>query len=275
MIAFSCEASAVPCEDSQTLWLVNRENILAENFRPSDIVKFSGMELRKPARDAYAEMLAAMEADGIFGLRLQSAYRNISYQRAIFDRHVKELAAKGKSHDDAREITARSIQIPGASEHHLGLALDVSVDGTLSESFSETPAGKWLEENCFKFGFIIRYPKEKSAVTKIIYEPWHLRYVGLPHALIMRDEGLTLEEYHDFLTQIAMYVVWCEDYYFLTMYCDFPPDENSGAYDISATGQNENAGYIVTLRKPQTSHAAGIKISLKCFCAKRSVIPAM
>jgi LAS superfamily LD-carboxypeptidase LdcB len=245
-IAFSpcCE---VP--DTGTLWLVNREKILAEDFRPRDLVKFQGTELREPARDAYIEMLAAMESEGIYGLKLQSAYRTYAYQRAIFEQRAKELAAKGHSSHEAREITARSIQFPGSSEHQLGLALDVSMNGKLSQAFSETSAGQWLENNCHKHGFIIRYPKAKAEVTDIIFEPWHLRYVGLPHAQIMHDEGLTLEEYHEFLAQIPMYLVWGEDYYFLTMYCDFPPAANSEIYNISATERSENAGYIVTLKR--------------------------
>lgn len=135
-----------------------------------------------------------MHADEIYGLRLQSAYRSYSYQRAIFEEKVRALTAEGI--ENVREIAAQSVQVPGASEHQLGLALDVSIDGKLSQSFAETDAGRWLAENCHNFGFIVRYPQGKTDVTSIVFEPWHLRYVGLPHSQIMKEKSLTLEEYH-------------------------------------------------------------------------------
>jgi D-alanyl-D-alanine carboxypeptidase len=245
---FPCAANA---DDSGLLWLVNRKNSLPANFRPSDLVNFQGTELRAPARDAFSEMKTAMEADGIRGLKLQSAYRAYSYQRAVFNERVRMIETKGINRSAAEAIAARSIQAEGASEHQLGLALDVSIDGKLSQSFAETDAGRWIAENCHKFGFIIRYPEAKTYVTKIIYEPWHLRYVGIPHAQIMYETTLTLEEYHVFLAKIPMYIVWEEDFYFLVMYKNSPP-ENADAeiFGISATKQGENAGYIVTLKKP-------------------------
>jgi LAS superfamily LD-carboxypeptidase LdcB len=247
-----------PCSevrDSGTLWLVNRENTLAEDFRPQDLVRFQGAELREPVRDAFIEMLAEIESEGIFGLKLQSAYRAHSYQNAIFEQRVRELCAEGHSPQEARELTARSIQYAGASEHQLGLALDVSINGKLSQAFSETEAGRWLEENCHRFGFIIRYPKAKAEVTDIIYEPWHLRYAGIPHAQIMYEESLTLEEYHEFLAQIPMYLVWGEDCCFLTMYCDFPPEDTPEIFNASATEQGETAGYIVTVKRAISSQS--------------------
>jgi D-alanyl-D-alanine carboxypeptidase len=86
---------------------------------------------------------------------------------------------------------------PGTSEHQLGLAVDF-VDTrywTLDEKQAELPAQKWLMEHCWEYGFILRYPSEKSEITGIIYEPWHYRYVGREIALEIRDAGLTLEEY--------------------------------------------------------------------------------
>lgn len=231
--------------DTGFLWLVNRENPLCENFQPADLVTFHGVRLRAPARDAFSEMLAAMEAEGIRGLHLQSAYRSYSYQREIFEKKIRKLVANGNTRSVAAAIAAQSIQPPGASEHQLGLALDVSINGRLSQEFAETDAGHWLAENCHKFGFIIRYPQEKTDVTDIIFEPWHLRYVGIPHAQIMRENAKTLEEYGDFLEKIHAYVVWGDDEYFLTMYTNEPPPEA----EFSAIAADKNAAFIATVKK--------------------------
>ncbi|MCL1884825.1 MAG: M15 family metallopeptidase [Defluviitaleaceae bacterium] len=234
--------------DSGHLHLVNRENPLSSDFRPDDLVKHRGVELREKARDAFIEMVNAMESDKIYGLKLQSAYRSYGYQQAIFNEKIKELMGKGNDRNTAVGIATRSVQIPGASEHQLGLALDVSVSGKLSQDFADTEAGKWLAENCYKYGFVIRYPQCKIEVTNIIYEPWHLRYVGQPHAKIMKETGLTLEEYHEFLAKIPMYVVWEEDFYYLVIYGD-EFEIGGEIVGVSATSQSENAGVIITVKK--------------------------
>ena len=82
---------------------------------------------------------------------------------------------------------------PGTSEHHTGLAFDLAITG--EASFGATKQSVWLAQHCWEYGFIIRYPSDKTAITRISYEPWHVRYVGTEHALIMRDENLCLEEY--------------------------------------------------------------------------------
>ena len=90
-----------------------------------------------------------------------------------------------------------SVALPGTSEHGLGLALDLISNqySELDEKQAETKEAKWLEENCYKYGFILRYPPEKTAETGIIYEPWHYRYVGQEAAKEIMESGVTLEEY--------------------------------------------------------------------------------
>jgi len=259
MLAFSTVAQAAQPEDSGLLWLVNRDNPLDEDFRPGDLVEYRGIRLRRPAKEAYLEMVKAMEAEGIPGLCLQSAYRPYCYQRAIFEQRVKELIAKGECHEAAVNTASHSIQRPGSSEHQLGLALDVSMDGILSQAFADTPAGRWIEEHCYKFGFVIRYPRDKTHITNIIFEPWHLRYVGAPHSTIMKEQALTLEEYHYVLTQIPMYMVWNDDSsYYLVYYTDHLPCNVLGqptdtvetpVMTISSTKPGRNSGYIVSVKK--------------------------
>ncbi|MCL2224873.1 MAG: M15 family metallopeptidase [Defluviitaleaceae bacterium] len=245
MMIFPCVAKG----DTGLLWLVNRENALCADFVPSNLVVYRGAELRAEARDAFVEMVEELEAAGIFGLKLQSAYRSYEHQSAIFERKKQFLIAQGHDESEAEENAATVVQPPGASEHQLGLALDVTMDGQLSQEFAQTKAGIWLEENCHRFGFIVRYPQYKTDVTDIIYEPWHLRYVGRPHAQIMKETGLALEEYHLYLAQIPMYLVWESDGYFLVSYTHFPPEFPNEQTTISAVQHGENAAFIIAVRK--------------------------
>ena len=140
----------------------------------------------------------AAKEEGI-NLRIVSAYRSKEKQTRLFQNKIRKYRQKGMDAQEAYEEASRSVAIPGTSEHQLGLALDIlgSGYGSLNEGFADTKAGEWLAENCAKYGFILRYPKDKEEITGIIFEPWHFRYVGNPHALKMTDQELTLEEYTD------------------------------------------------------------------------------
>jgi len=173
----------VAVRDTQILWLVNGQHRLSAEYTPPELVSVRGFLLRPEAAVAFAAMEVAMKRDGVYGLRLQSAYRPYAKQQALYKR--KHAASQ------AQNLVAP----PGASEHQLGLAVDVTIDGALNAAFGETAAGEWLQQHAAAFGFVLRYPKEKTAVTGISYEPWHLRYVGVPHALYMHAHRLTLEEY--------------------------------------------------------------------------------
>jgi D-alanyl-D-alanine carboxypeptidase len=101
------------------------------------------------------------------------------------------------SYWEAYEETALNVALPGKSEHALGLALDLISNqySELDEKQQTTAEAKWLAENCYKYGFILRYPPEKTNITGIVYEPWHYRYVGEEHAAKITERGITLEEY--------------------------------------------------------------------------------
>ena len=109
----------------------------------------------------------------------------------------------GKSKEEAEKITATMIAIPGTSEHHTGLAADIvtPTHQTLDPEFADTDAGKWLQENAAEYGFILRYPEDKQDITEIIYESWHYRYVGVDHAMAIKENGLCLEEYLEILKE--------------------------------------------------------------------------
>lgn len=131
---------------------------------------------------AFAKMQAAAKADGR-SLSICSGYRSYSYQSQLYNNYV---ARDGKAKADT--YSAR----PGHSEHQTGLAADINY---ASDYFNTTPEAKWLAENCWKYGFIIRYPKGKDDITGYKYEAWHVRYLGEEDAKLVYDSGLTLEEY--------------------------------------------------------------------------------
>lgn len=130
--------------------------------------------------------LKALQVDATnngYNMGLISGYRSYSTQKTIYERNVKNKGYDGSDFASAR---------PGHSEHQTGLAFDV---GKLEYAFGDTEAGKWLEKNCYRFGFIIRYPRGKTDITGYNYEPWHIRYVGLEVAKEIYEQNTTLEEY--------------------------------------------------------------------------------
>ncbi len=148
---------------------------------------------------SYFENMCKAAADDGVTLVSVSAYRSISYQTGLYDRRVERCQNEdGLSLEDAKKKAATIVAVPGTSEHHLGLAIDIN---SVETSFENTRAFRWLQENAEKYGFIMRYPKDKQSITKIIYEPWHYRYVGVEHAKAMNDLGMCLEEYVEHLSK--------------------------------------------------------------------------
>jgi len=109
---------------------------------------------------------------------------------------VTQYMNSGKSREEAEKLAAASVSKPGTSEHEVGLAVDFNY---ANPGFENTKAFKWLMENAHKYGFILRYPDGKQSITKVIYEPWHFRYVGKEHAEVIKEKGFCLEEYIEYL----------------------------------------------------------------------------
>ncbi|ODG89995.1 D-Ala-D-Ala carboxypeptidase VanY [Gottfriedia luciferensis] len=137
------------------------------------------IELSEDVARKFAKMITAAQKEGVRHFTINSGFRDFDEQNALY-----------------HEMGADYALPAGRSEHNLGLSLDV---GSTKMKMNEAPEGKWLEKNAWKYGFIIRYPKDKTAITGIQYEPWHIRYVGLPHSVIMKNKNFSLEEYLDFL----------------------------------------------------------------------------
>ena len=138
------------------------------------------------------------------GPKVNSTYRSAEKQKELFDQRVNAyITQEGLSEEKAKEIVSRSVAAPGTSEHQLGLAVDIS-DATyvrMDASQMETPTQLWMIENSWQYGFILRYPNNKSAITGIEYEPWHYRYVGKELAAELHELDMTMEEYLDWLTE--------------------------------------------------------------------------
>lgn len=180
--------------------LINKKYPLPPEYVPPDLtipnIPFSDNEysekklLRLEASLTLEDLFhnAAEHNIYLFGV---SGYRSYQRQAAIFEHN---LQVKGKEH------TEKYSAFPGKSEHQTGLAIDVSclsIHNHLDEVFSITPEGKWLENNCCHFGFILRYPKLKTDITGYAFEPWHIRYVGKELAYFLFENSITLEEYYN------------------------------------------------------------------------------
>ena len=129
-------------------------------------------------------MLADCRREG-YTLTFNSAYRSIEEQQKILDKRTNEAIDDGMSKEEAYAKARQTVALPGTSEHHLGLAVDLVGEEALV----------WLREHCWEYGFIVRYQADKADITGIIDEPWHFRYVGTTVAMEMKDSGLCLEEY--------------------------------------------------------------------------------
>ena len=146
--------------------------------------------------DALMELMQACRDAG-YDPYIRSAFRTNGDQRYLYENKIQRLIDEGYSEEEARQLAGTVVAVPGTSEHELGLAVDI-VDGTytdLDKEQEQTATQKWLMANSWRYGFILRYPNEKSAVTGIIYEPWHYRYVGKTTAKDIYESGLCLEEY--------------------------------------------------------------------------------
>ncbi len=169
--------------------LVNSWNPVPDDFQV-DLVYFNSWPVARECYDALVAMLTDLRKAGNY-YEITSIYRSEATQQYIWDKRLRNYQLSGYSYEAALEAVSKSVAVPGTSEHHLGLAVDIS------------GGHEWLAENGWKYGFIVRYPEGKTDVTGIIYEPWHYRYVGTELAAELQELGLCLEEYMDMLTEQA------------------------------------------------------------------------
>lgn len=191
LVSASVEYAAPHQDVDGLLFLVNREWRISENFVPEvEEADVPGQvkRMRQDAASALAAMFAACKEELGVTLVSVSGYRSYDKQQAIYSRKLGSVGTKER----ADEYVAR----PGASEHQLGLAMDVGQRNSRSEltaSFGKTKGGAWIRENCWKYGFILRYDEGWEDVTGYNYEPWHVRYVGIDNAKWIHEKNLPLE----------------------------------------------------------------------------------
>lgn len=181
------------------LVLVNKDYPLDPEAVPEDIVSLfenpdlmhgyvvlnNKTRLSRSVAEHFRDMVRAAGEDGVNRFMISSGYRDKEEQEQLY-----------------REKGADYALPPGYSEHNLGLSMDI---GSTQQSIDRSPEGTWLKEHAWEHGFILRYPQDKTEITGIQYEPWHFRYVGQPHSMIMKELNLTLEEYLDFLKDKSSY----------------------------------------------------------------------
>ncbi|MGM0883644.1 MAG: M15 family metallopeptidase [Bacillota bacterium] len=199
-----------------------------------ELVKSFGLldrtiQLSKDMVQKFSTMVAAAEQEGVNRFLITSGYRNHVEQGQLY-----------------KQMGADYAMPAGYSEHNLGLSIDI---GSEQGEMDKAPEGKWLKQNAWKYGFILRYPKNKTDITGIQYEPWHFRYVGLPHSAVMQENGWVLEEYLDYLKDRKSVTVTVDhstcsiSYYPVTQSTTIEIPSN-GRYEISG---NNVDGVIVTV----------------------------
>ncbi len=178
------------------LLLVNPWNKLPENFSVEKTTLKNGHSIDSRAYPYLQKMIDDARAEGLQPL-ICSSYRTVERQQQLFDAQVKKYLNMGYSIDDAEAEAAKWVAIPGTSEHHTALALDIVATSyqILDSSQEKTAEQKWLMANSYKYGFVLRYPKDKTDITGIVYEPWHYRFVGVEAAKEMYENKMCLEEY--------------------------------------------------------------------------------
>ena len=183
-------------KDDPLLTLVNPWNTIPQDWKVDLVSVGNGHKVDKTCYNDLVAMLDACKAAG-FRPVVRSSYRTQATQKQLYENKVNQWKGYGYAEEEARKQAAAIVAPPGTSEHQLGWAVDL-VDASyqvLNEKQATMPAQKWLMEHSWEYGFILRYPVNKSDVTGIIYEPWHYRYVGREHAKAIYESGLCLEEW--------------------------------------------------------------------------------
>lgn len=186
------------------LLLVNGENPLPEDYDyegnlttiPKQYIKGSLTQIDKDVWPYLKAMLDDAKSQGI-DIGVWSPYRSYATQKMLFEKQVQKQINNGVPKAEAPDKAATIVARPGTSEHNTGLALDINC---ANHSFENTAAFKWLKENAENYGFIMRYSAEKQAITGVIHESWHWRFVGINTAKEINSLGMCLEEYVEYIS---------------------------------------------------------------------------
>ncbi|MBO4452606.1 MAG: M15 family metallopeptidase [Clostridia bacterium] len=197
------EEYVCPENEADYVFLVNPEHPLAEDYVPDDLVRCSHIREGRADKYAFMNRVADKALDaflreaayyGYKDITVTNAYRSYKTQEKLFNMYVSNERAKGKSKEEAIAAALTYSTRPGTSEHQSGLCCDMHNKPKASQ-FNGTEESRWLAANCYRFGFILRYPEGTQDITGIIYESWHFRYVGRTAATEIHNLGITLDEY--------------------------------------------------------------------------------
>ena len=182
-------------DNGWNLILVNRNSYIPDDYKVELTELSNGEKVDSRIYPELQEMFNDARAQG-YGLFVREGYRTQEERQQLFDEKIEAYENEGKSKSEAKKLAEQWVAIPGTSEHQLGIAVDINADTTKSSS---DDVYSWLAENAHKYGFIKRYPSDKTDITGVINEPWHYRYVGKEAALEIYSQGMCLEEYIDTL----------------------------------------------------------------------------
>lgn len=178
--------------DDWQLLLVNQWNSLPDGYAPELTELWNGESVDSRIYPDLQEMFDDARAVGL-NPYVNSGYRTAQVQQSLMDEEINDYMVQGYSEAEARRLAEQWVAVPGTSEHQLGLAVDISMEDTATQTTSDM--WQWLMKNSYKYGFVLRYPEDKTDITGISYEPWHYRYVGREAAEEIYRSGLCLEEY--------------------------------------------------------------------------------
>ena len=188
-------AAIIPITDAEkwNLAIINTKYPLPDSYAPtlSNAISGSNIQLDSRVSERYAEMYAAAKLSGCV-LTPYSGYHSYALQETNYNRKVNFYVNQGISAEEASQKASAQVLPAGCSEHNAGLAMDIV---SASSDFINTKEYKWLCENAYNYGFILRYPEDKTAITGMNFEPWHWRYVGTQAAKEMKEKNQCLEEY--------------------------------------------------------------------------------
>ena len=182
-------------DNGWNLILVNRDSYIPNDYQVELTELSNGKKVDSRIYPELQEMFNDARAQG-YGLFVREGYRTQEEQQQLLNEKIEAYENEGKSKSEAKKLAEQWVAIPGTSEHQLGIAVDINADTTKSSS---DDVYSWLAENAHKYGFIKRYPSDKTDITGVINEPWHYRYVGKEAALEIYSQGMCLEEYIDTL----------------------------------------------------------------------------
>lgn len=182
-------------DNGWNLILVNRNSYIPDDYKVELTELSNGEKVDSRIYPELQEMFNDARAQG-YGLFVREGYRTQEEQQQLLDEKIEAYENEGKSKSEAKKLAEQWVAIPGTSEHQLGIAVDINADTTKSSS---DDVYSWLAENAHKYGFIKRYPSDKTDITGVINEPWHYRYVGKEADLEIYSQGMCLEEYIDTL----------------------------------------------------------------------------